>query len=243
MQSLPSAPVAWIASLRRGAADAGRLADLLTPDERSRCERLGKAADRQRFTIGRVMTRLAVASQLGCSARDVAIEVDAAGKPWLRGAAAPLALSIAHGGDLVVVALAAGCALGTDVESRDQAIDLDAVLPLVCGPRERAAIEALPMTQRQDRFLLLWTLKEAMLKATGRGLAGDPTELEFDAGDDRHPVLLSHPAQGASPWRFFLSPDQQGHVLALAVESRSGHRGADAPLLRDAHPLLAAAAP
>jgi 4'-phosphopantetheinyl transferase len=205
---------------------------LLTPPERQRAERFRHAIDAHRFTLGRALTRLAVASQLGCSPREVRIELDSSGKPWLQDAAAALSLSISHGGGLVAVALAHG-AVGVDVEPRGQAIALDAVLPLVCAPAECEAIMALPQGERERRFLLLWTLKEALLKAAGTGLAGEPSQLVFDLGDEARPLLAGGEHAGRR-WGFMLDADVQGHVLALCAQA-----GLAAPLLRDGGELLA----
>jgi 4'-phosphopantetheinyl transferase len=224
-------------------AAASRLALLLTQEERGRAARLRNDVDRQRFAIGRALTRLAVASQRGCSALDIAISVDAAGKPWLAPGPAPTSLSIAHGGDLVAVALAGHGALGIDVESRSQAIDLDGVLPIVCSAAEQDAIGSLPPAARLQRFLLLWTLKEAFLKATGAGLGGAMERVVFDLVDETRPVLVAAPgddgdAPSLAAWRFMLAPDLHDHVLALAFRPDEGLHADCVPVLRDAGDLL-----
>lgn len=234
----------WIASLARVGAAGDRLTALLTQEEQLRSSRFRNAVDRQRFTIGRALTRLAVASHLGCSAQQVGITIDDAGKPWLEPGRASLSFSIAHSGDLVVAALAARGAIGVDVESRGQTIDLEAVMPLACSVSESDTIRSLPTADRIHRFLVLWTLKEAFLKATGVGLAGNPAQVVFNLDDDRNPVLIAHPhSQGAAPpapgWTFVLSPDVGGHVLALAFEAHDGDHNGIAPVLRDAGELLA----
>jgi 4'-phosphopantetheinyl transferase len=243
LQSSPSTPTIWIASLARSGAAADRLAALLTQEEQARGARLRNDIDRRRFTIGRALTRLAVAAERGCDAQEVAITVDAAGKPWLAPAPPPTSLSIAHGGDLVAVALAGHGALGVDVESRSQTIDLDGVLPIVCGAAELDAIRSLPVAARLQRFLLFWTLKEAFLKATGTGLGGAAQQVVFDLTDESSPVLVAAPgddggASSGAAWRFMLAPDLNGHVLALAFRIGDGHDIGSAPVLRDAGDLL-----
>jgi len=227
--------VVWLANLAEASVEDRHLAGLLTPDEQLRASRFRHPIDARRFTTGRALVRLAVASQLGCDPRNVRIAVDAAGKPWLEGAAAALSMSISHGGDLVAVALAQG-AVGVDVEKRWQAIALDDVMALVCAPAECEAINALPEGEREQRFLLLWTLKEALLKAAGTGLSGDPTLLVFDVETAGRPVLADGSTHAGAGWTFMLDADVQGHVLALAL---SAGAGTAPPVLRDASVLLA----
>jgi 4'-phosphopantetheinyl transferase len=48
---------------------------------------------------------------------------------------------------------------------------------------ERAAFAALPEDQRKTAFLRLWTRKEALLKADGRGLMHDPRQVTVGLDD------------------------------------------------------------
>ncbi|MGX6449922.1 4'-phosphopantetheinyl transferase family protein, partial [Patulibacter sp. S7RM1-6] len=106
------------------------------------------------------------------------------GRPVVPGT--PLPLSIAHAGALVLVAVAAdGRPVGIDVEGGPDAARIvgPELEDAAATPAERAALRALPAAAGADAFLTLWTRKEAVLKATGRGLTVPMTALEtgFDA--------------------------------------------------------------
>ena len=90
------------------------------------------------------------------------------GKPYL--AQAP-AFNLSHSGEYVVLAVGEG-EVGTDIEKCEPAhLKL---AKRVFTPREQAWMQAAPM----ERFARLWTLKESVMKATGKGLQLDPGSFE-----------------------------------------------------------------
>ena len=87
-------------------------------------------------------------------------ETDANGKPFLPDAPG-FHFSIAHCGERVVCAVA-DCPVGADLE-RERPLRHD-IAERICTPAERAALRT-----AADRFVL-WTGKEAAVKAAGLGL-------------------------------------------------------------------------
>lgn len=115
--TIPPPVRVWVATL----ADAD-LASRAWLDDRER-ERLGRYqadADRARFLLGAAMLRSAVGLELGVQPQDVTVDraCDACGgwhgRPVVPGTR--LALSVSHGGLLVVLALALDGPVGVDVE-------------------------------------------------------------------------------------------------------------------------------
>lgn len=64
----------------------------------------------------------------------------------------------------------AGLQLGIDVESLDRKVDALRLARRFCATEEYAWLSGLPAAQQSAAFLRLWTLKEAVSKATGLGL-------------------------------------------------------------------------
>jgi 4'-phosphopantetheinyl transferase len=116
-----SSPVrVWVATL--AAADLASRA-LLDDRERERLGRYQADADRARFLLGAAMLRSAAGSELGVRPQDVTVDraCEACGgwhgRPVVPGTR--LALSVSHGGLLVVLALALDGPVGIDVERLD----------------------------------------------------------------------------------------------------------------------------
>jgi len=96
-----------------------------------------------------------------------AIDTDTRGKPIVCGASMRH-ISIAHTGNLVAAAASAIGPVGIDVEHRDPARDLNRLALAAFGPAECQAVAS----QGVSAFYRVWTLREAISKATGDGMTG-----------------------------------------------------------------------
>jgi 4'-phosphopantetheinyl transferase len=81
------------------------------------------------------------------------------------GDAAP-AISISHSGSWIAYAAAFGGRIGIDIEQDRDTRDHPGIAERAFGPREREAVNRFG----QARFYAIWTLREAIAKATGSGL-------------------------------------------------------------------------
>ena len=98
------------------------------------------------------------------------------------------------------------------------------------SPSEQDALSQLPAESQGIERLRAWVRKEAVLKATGFGLAVEPSELTVH--DDQvvsYPPILSPCLDGGV--QLFAVPEIAGHVTALAVL-------ADGPVEIVVHPDL-----
>lgn len=81
--------------------------------------------------------------------------------------------SLSHSGGHAICAQApAGWAVGADLE-RMRARDEPRLAEWICSPAEQEALLALEDTMRREYFYLLWTLKEAFIKAAGLDFPAD----------------------------------------------------------------------
>ncbi len=92
------------------------------------------------------------------------------GKPRLAGD--ELAFNLSHSDDLMLVAIAAGRAVGIDVDRLDRlGDDWRGVSRVACAAEEEAALSTLPPGERGQAVMRLWIRKEAYTKARGNGFA------------------------------------------------------------------------
>lgn len=141
---------------------------------------------------------------------DWTIAADERGKPFLRdenGALGP-SISLSHGGGMVAAAVGPlGIRIGVDVEPH-KARDVTALAVKAFGPAERQLV----VEGGIAAFYRLWTLREAMGKATSQGLA-----LAADGADH----VGNGPDEGVwrmPGWVLGYWPES-GYSLAAAVES------------------------
>ena len=213
---------------RHDAAD-GHIA-LLDDTERQRWAGYRRDADRERFLAGCALAKMAIADYSGQRPGDVSFDRTCRncgrphGKPAIRGGR--LELSVAHSGDLVAVAVAAA-PVGVDVEQLEGRTrplggdgDPDALARLTLADTERAALAAVPPPGRARAFLVAWTRKEAVTKATGDGLRAAFRDVVV-AADHGRPRLVAWPyPQTPESVSVHDLDTEAGYVAALAVIGR-----------------------
>lgn len=125
-------------------------------------------------TLGRQPLLQLLAGYLGTSWESVVLADSAHGRPELDGEHRDrVCFNWSHSGTRAVVAVARSVQPGIDLEhvQRRAGRDVMALAQRFFAPAEAAALGALPADARGRAFLRLWTVKEAVLKAHGRGLA------------------------------------------------------------------------
>jgi 4'-phosphopantetheinyl transferase len=140
-----------------------------------------------------------------------------------------LHFNLAHTQGLVAMAIGRVPQVGVDLESVGKRVPL-AVAKRYFSDREVTALEALPPEQQPARFLRLWTLKEAYLKATGTGIAGGLGRMTFTFGEGG--VSFERPDDPQAHRWVFREFNPDGYVLALAfLDTTSAVMGE--PVLRE----------
>lgn len=207
----------WWAST--SAADE-RLLDLLDEQERQRHARFVRAEDRARFLVAHALARVVAAHHVAIAPRAVryARKVATYEKPRFGAAASELQFSISHSGASVVVAISRAVPLGVDVE-RVGATGPDAslVASVLCAT-EQQAFMAMPSPARPGAFCRYWTRKEAILKATGDGLAVSPLRIAVTAPTTA-PALVrwAGPGRPAASVHLYDLDAPPGYAAALAT--------------------------
>ncbi len=132
-------------------------------------------------------------------------------------AGSPLQASLSRTVGLEAVAVTDVAPLGLDIER----VDRVARAPIDLHPREQAALLRLPDAERAERRTLLWTAKEAVLKATGQGLTIDHAALELTVSARGAVALAAWPDQLAlrEPPQISVFPLAAGVLAAVALLS------------------------
>jgi 4'-phosphopantetheinyl transferase len=142
------------------------LANLLTIPERTRADRYRFPDDRRRSIIARAATRRFLARYLGSDPATLIIDEEEFGKPVLPGRA--IEFNASHSGDLVALAFSRQTAVGVDVEDRRPLTDTLALARRYFSAAEVAIVER--AADAEDAFFAIWTAKEAIVKASGKGI-------------------------------------------------------------------------
>jgi 4'-phosphopantetheinyl transferase len=198
--------------------------ELLDPAERARANRFVFPRHRVQFVAAHALTRIILAGLIGQPPTACRFVADLHGKPfaYLGERPLPVSFNLSHTEGMVGIAAAAraDCALGFDLEPLGRKATLEIADRFFC-PQEVAWLQSLPEPSRMMGFLRLWTLKEAFLKATGKGLTQDLATFWFDPFPPRVHFMPGLPGSEAD-WWFEQRIVEEDFVATLGLRQPDG---------------------
>ncbi len=192
---------------------------LLDANECARLSRFRFEQERRTFLISHALVRAALSQfvdippcawrfRKGCHGRP---EIDNENPPLLR-------FSLSHTLDLIACVVTRAFDVGIDVEFAPDSIDVLALAERFFAPREVSALRALPTDRQTDRFISIWTLKEAYAKARGLGLSLPLHSAAFQIDEGLIEAKFeSKMADQETAWAFGLMRPTARHWLAIAA--------------------------
>ncbi len=198
-----------------------RLRSALPEDELARHDRFRHEGAAGEYLGARALVRAALSSWSPVDPRAWRFAVNEYGRPSVDAPEAPVVtyFNLSHTRGMIVLALGRDPLVGVDVEPLARTIDVLPIVDRFFSASEASALRALPTSQHHDRFLALWTLKEAYIKARGMGLAIPLGDFSFEPDDD--PVRIAFaPTLDDDPmcWRFHRVDLGARHRVAVAAK-------------------------
>jgi 4'-phosphopantetheinyl transferase len=208
----------WRVDLDVADARQRKLEKLLSEDEQARAARFLFPRDRARFITCRGVLRELLARYLGEDPRGLRFGYAPHGKPALKAAGTPLHFNVSHSQSLALIAIRGDGEVGVDVEQLRAIEEAEAIARRYFAPREHATIRDLTGDERIAAFFRCWTRKEAMLKATGEGIANlDAVEVAVRSEDPiRVLAIRGSSAEEVARWRLDHVEPGAGFVGAIA---------------------------
>jgi 4'-phosphopantetheinyl transferase len=206
--------IVWSWELQTGPFVGDDAQALLSDDERVRQRSFVSPTLRRRFLAARAGLRTLLGRHLDVDPRHLAFATNDFGKPRLAGGG-QVRFNLSHCEERAVLAISDAAEVGIDLE-RERPIEHVDLAKRYFHPNEVAAITASRDEAEQRRaFFLVWTLKEAVVKALGTGLSTplDSFEVAIGAPKPRLPVA---PARAPQTW-WLHAAMTDGYCCALAV--------------------------
>lgn len=199
----------------------GILGELLGHAERERARRFVFERDASLFITAHALLRYVL--WRATAVANWQFSVNQFGKPELRPPFGNphLRFNLSHSKALAACAICYGYDIGIDVEAADDDFRFDEVATHFFTEHERAQLASYPPTSRLAAFLRMWTLKEALMKASGYGFSLPPTSFEISL----EPLGFSNdldPSMTFDEWHVEQRTLSGHHWACVAIRRPSG---------------------
>jgi 4'-phosphopantetheinyl transferase len=145
------------------------LANFLNATDLKKAAHFHNELDRTKFIIYRSILKFVIAAHTKLDAKNINFHYDINKKPYL--ASHPwLYFNISHSQDFAVVAISSK-RVGIDIEYSSENFDFESLVPEIFDCNEILTIQN--STNKKNSFYNLWTRKEALVKALGKGIDED----------------------------------------------------------------------
>jgi 4'-phosphopantetheinyl transferase len=200
-----------------------RLEQLLNAEEQQRRARFLHAEDRHRFLFTRATVRTVLSRYAAVEPQDWVFTANAHGRPAianLHPQAAGLCFNLSHTRGLIVLGVCRDRELGVDVENIRERTPTPGIAERFFAPQESAALASLPEERRHERFFAYWTLKEAYIKARGRGMSIPLDRFCFTFAEESsiHLHIDADQNDNAERWQFWQFRPSDEFLLSVCAE-------------------------
>ncbi len=164
------------------------LADtVLNEAEHKRANSYYQQKDQERFIVSRVALRQFLGRYLNQAPQDIVFSIGNNKKPYIQSTTQPIHYNVSHSGDQILIAIS-DYEVGIDVEHTQTDFDYEEIIPTCFSALE--AVQIRSANDPRHTFYLLWTRKEALLKATAKGV--DDELISIPSLDGAHEVGFTH---------------------------------------------------
>ena len=168
----------------------------------------------------RFFLRLLIGAYLGIPGKSVRINRSDRGKPVLDASshAEALHFSMAKSGDRLLAGFSSTHHLGVDLEPADRsAHDALGVARRYFSGTEAASLSALSGAELDTAFLRTWACKEAVVKASGEGIANQLCRFTVETDPEKQPEVLEFDGAKDSSWFLALLRPEEAFLGAVAI--------------------------
>ena len=198
-----------------------RCRSVMTPEERLATERFVFARHRHQHLLTRALQRDLLSRYTGEPPAAWRFEKNRYGRPeissppqWRR-----LRFNLSHTDGLIACAVTLERDVGVDVEYVRRPTRVLDLAPSVFAPPELVDLQRLHPSEQRARFFALWTLKEAYIKARGKGLSIPLDKFSFTFTQREEVGISIDPSleDDATTWQFERMHVTEDHAMAVAA--------------------------
>jgi 4'-phosphopantetheinyl transferase len=209
----------WQFSLRTEADQLASLLATLDQDERTKAERRHDPISRMHHIAAHGVLRSILGAYLNVSPKELVFRHGPHGKPDLTTPGIGLQFNLSHSHGRALLAVSKDRQVGVDLEYLRPEIKALALARRFFTTSEVDQLAALPEPERTRAFFTVWTCKEALVKAQGKGIIHESKTIEVNIRPDQPTDVLRNAYElGGLRWNLRSLPDIDDYAAAVAVE-------------------------
>ena len=174
----------------------------------------------QQRATRRFYLRLLLGAYFGLPGKDVHITRRIKGRPELdsRLSNGELNFSVARSGNRYLIGLNSGSAIGVDLEIAARRSGKPMALARrYFSEMEIAALSKFDEGALHRAFIHTWACKEAVVKASGLGIANQLCRFSVEVNPDKPPAVLEMQDDDPTAWQLAIAVPETGAIAAIAV--------------------------
>lgn len=178
----------------------------------------------QQRTTRRFYLRLILGAYLGLPGKDVHITRRIKGRPELDPdpSSGELNFSVARSDGCYLIGINSGATIGVDMEMAARRPGKPMALARrYFSQREIAALSSFDNTDLQRAFMHTWACKEAIVKASGMGIANQLCRFSVDVNPDNPPAVLEMPDDDHRAWKLAMAEPVPGAIAVVAARQKA----------------------
>lgn len=189
-----------------------QLSTFLNQEELTRARKYHFEKDANRYITCRALLRCILANQTGIESSKINIELNRNNKPYLA-SDKNIHFNLAHSEDYGIIAVS-NVDVGVDLEYCNKNFEFADIMPSVFNPKEIETV--LSNENKSYMFYKFWTRKEAVVKATGKGITDFLTQVQVLNGSQTVPSRILGQIQNLQVSSFHLN---ESYISAIALNS------------------------
>src|SRR3990167_385319 len=192
MELLPSEIHVWSTDLNISDEEEQQKLALLAPDECERAARFRFPNHRQRYIAARATLRQLLGMYLNCLPESLSFIYTEHQKPFLTSPDyQALQFNLAHSDAIAIYAFNLNHAIGIDIE-KVQGTFNQSVAERYFSEKENQALNTLSNEEKLLGFYRIWSRKEAIVKAVGKGFSIPLASFSVSATDELESITLEN---------------------------------------------------
>lgn len=172
----------------------------------------------------RFYLRLLLGAYLGVPGKDVHITRRIKGRLELDSSLSngELNFSVARSGSCYLIGINSGATIGVDLEMAARRPGKPmALAQRYFSQREIAALSECDEGELHRAFMHAWACKEAVVKASGMGIANQLCRFSVDVNPDKPPSVLEMQDDDPAAWKLAMAIPAPGAIAAIAVRQQT----------------------